>query len=81
MGDQPTVSPAQPGEHQRLLEGWLPLAQEADERYGWGLTATALEGMILAAAPRLRGAQSALEARAILWFAYQRQQNDEHTND
>lgn len=57
---------------QRLLEGWLPLAQEASLRFGWGLEAAALEALILAAAPALRAARSALEARSILWVVYAR---------
>lgn len=66
---------------QRILEGWLPLAQEANTHYGWGLGAADLEGLILAAAPRLQQTQSALEARAILWFAHARQQTSEDTHD
>ncbi len=60
------------GRQQRLLEGWLPLAQAASLRYGWGLDAAALEALILAAAPALGGARSALEAAAVLWAAYAR---------
>jgi hypothetical protein len=55
---------------QRLLEGWLPLAQESNAMYSWGLDAPALEALILAAAPILLDAQSALEAKALLWRAY-----------
>ncbi|NNJ11952.1 hypothetical protein EKD04_016585 [Chloroflexales bacterium ZM16-3] len=59
-----------PTEQQRLLEGWLPLAQDANQRYGWQLNAPALEALVLAAAPTLLHASSALAARAILWRAY-----------
>ena len=55
-------------EQLRLLESWLPLAQAANERDGWGLDAATLEGLILAAAPALAGAESLVEAHAILWY-------------
>lgn len=54
-------------EEQRLLEGWLPLAQDANEQYGWGLDGAKLEALILAAAPALRRSHTALEARTMLW--------------
>lgn len=57
---------------QRLLEGWLPLAQEASSRYGWELSPPAIEALILAAAPSLAQARSALDACAILWATYTR---------
>jgi hypothetical protein len=50
----------------RLLECWLPLAQELNETQGWGDDGHALERLIQAAAPALRGAVSADTARAIL---------------
>ncbi|HJZ50525.1 MAG TPA: hypothetical protein VKE41_25310 [Roseiflexaceae bacterium] len=53
---------------QRLLECWLPLAQELNERYGWGHDARTLEALLLAAAPALRQVHSAVEAHAILWY-------------
>lgn len=55
---------------QRLLEGWLPLAQEANLRYGWGLDAAGLEALILGAAPPLQHVRSTFEAYAILWSSY-----------
>lgn len=61
-------------QRQRLLEGWLPLAQEANLRYGWGLDAVGLEVLILGAAPALRHVQSTFEAYAILWSSYSRMQ-------
>ncbi len=54
----------------RLLECWLPLAQDVNVTGGWGFTAPALEALILAAAPALVQAHSRLEARAILWHYY-----------
>lgn len=56
----------------RLLEGWLPLAEEVNNQYGWSLDARAIEALILRAAPALRRAHSTLEARAMLWSTYQR---------
>ncbi len=59
---------------QRLLEGWLPLAQEANLRYGWELDAASLETLILDAAPALQHVRSTFEAYAILWSSYSRTQ-------
>lgn len=59
-----------PGLRQRILEGWLPLAQEASASYGWDLEAAALEALILSAAPALRQARTVFEARAMLRGAY-----------
>jgi hypothetical protein len=66
-----TVHPAgDAGERLRLLEHWLPLAQEANEQHGWGLEASALEALILAAAPALGDAGTTLAARATLWACH-----------
>lgn len=62
---------------QRLLEGWLPMAQEANLLYGWALDASALEALVLLAAPALRHARSPLEARAMLWSSYRKQHHEE----
>jgi hypothetical protein len=59
-------------ERQRLLEGWLPLAQDANDQYGWALDGPGLEILILRAAPALQAARTALEARAMLWSTYYR---------
>jgi len=72
----PDQKPLTQPERQRLLEGWLPLAQEANIQYGWALDAPALEAMILQAAPALAQAHSSFEARAILWVTYQLQQHE-----
>ncbi|MCS6880423.1 MAG: hypothetical protein RMK84_05325 [Oscillochloridaceae bacterium] len=64
-------------QRQRLLEGWLPLAQEANQRYGWELDAPALERLIISAAPALGLARSSFEAYAILWGAYTRLRRDD----
>lgn len=66
-----------PGQRQRLLEGWLPLAQEANQGYGWELDAAALEGLIISAAPALSLAHSSFEAYAILWGVYSRLRRDD----
>ncbi|HWQ11797.1 MAG TPA: hypothetical protein VNL77_03305 [Roseiflexaceae bacterium] len=50
----------------RLLECWLPLAQELNESQVWGDDATALEALIVAAAPALVAAVDTASARAIL---------------
>lgn len=55
---------------QRLLEGWLPLAQDVNAQYGWSLDGPELEALILRAAPALQHAHSTLEARAMLWSTY-----------
>jgi hypothetical protein len=65
------------GQRQRLLEGWLPLAQEANQGYGWDLDAAALEGLIISAASALGQARSSLEACAILWGVYTRLRRDD----
>jgi hypothetical protein len=69
-----STDPHPPLTQERLLEGWLPLAQEASRRYGWGLDAPALEALILRAAPLLRQVSSPLAAHAMLWMIYQQQQ-------
>ena len=56
---------------QRLLEGWLPLAQDANQQYNWALDAPTLEALVLEAAASLNHARSALEARAMLWHTFQ----------
>lgn len=72
------TSPSGPGpDGQRQIEGWLPLAQDANERYGWGLDAAALEAIIQRAAARLGQAGSSLAAYAILWATYHRAGKDE----
>lgn len=65
------------GGRQRLLEGWLPLAQDANQQYGWHLDGPALEALIIAAAPALAEARSPLAARAALWQRYQHDVKDE----
>jgi hypothetical protein len=64
-------------QRQRLLEGWLPLAQDANLLYGWQLDGAALEALIIAAAPALQAAASPLAARAALfWQRVRERQGD-----
>ena len=50
----------------RLLECWLPLAQELNEAQGWGDDTAALETLVLAATPALAAALDTTAARVIL---------------
>ncbi|NJO82651.1 MAG: hypothetical protein HC828_07380 [Blastochloris sp.] len=54
-----------------LLESWLPLAQDENERYGWGYDGLRLEQLILLAAPSLRHASTLLAVRALFWHYHQ----------
>lgn len=54
----------------RLLECWLPLAQQANQDFAWGCSPAELEALILAAAPDLAQTNSAMAARAVLWGQY-----------
>lgn len=54
----------------------MPLAQDANQRYGWDLHAAALERLIMTAAPALYRTRTVLEAYAILWGAYTRLRQD-----
>jgi hypothetical protein len=51
----------------RLLECWMPLAQQFNQDLRWGYVPHDLETLIIAAAPDLRHTDSAVTARAILW--------------
>jgi hypothetical protein len=51
----------------RLLECWLPLAQQLNQDLGWQRTSAELEALILAAAADLARTDSATTARAVLW--------------
>ncbi|MBK9713529.1 MAG: hypothetical protein IPO81_19845 [Kouleothrix sp.] len=57
-----------PAAHLRLLECWLPLAREINQRHGWGYDLGELEALILASAPALARAGTAPEAHGILWY-------------
>jgi hypothetical protein len=53
-------------QHLRLLECWLPLAQELCASEGWDNDPRELEALVLAAAPTLAAAPGPDAARAIL---------------
>lgn len=61
----------------RLLECWLPLAQELNAAQGWGDDARALEALIHAAAPALGAAESSACARAILLVYHTQQRHNQ----
>lgn len=61
-------------QRQRLLECWLPLAQQLLADGGISATPTQLEALVLAAAHELAQAHSASSARAVLWAQHRRTQ-------
>lgn len=63
---------SRPGLHtaQRVLEGWLPFAQDTNQLYGWQLDGPSLEALIIVAAPALMQSRTLLAARAVLWQRY-----------
>ena len=61
----------------RLLECWLPLAQQLNHDLGWQRTPAELEALILAAAADLARTDSATTARAVLWQQYLRERSDQ----
>jgi hypothetical protein len=60
----------------RLLECWLPLAQQLNQDLEWRRTPTELEALILAAATDLAQTDSATTARAVLWQQHLRERSD-----
>ena len=61
----------------RLVEGWLPLAQDVNQQYRLQLDGPKLEALIMTAAPALAEVQSTFGARAVVWQVYHRQAKDE----
>ena len=61
----------------RLLECWLPFAQQINQDLGWGYNAPDLEALILAAASDLAQTNSATTARAVLWRQHLRNQGEQ----
>lgn len=55
----------------RLLECWLPLAQEANQVCGWGYDAASLEALVLSAVPSLHQSHNRVTALAVLWYHHQ----------
>jgi hypothetical protein len=60
----------------RLLECWLPLAQQLNQDLEWQRTPAELEALILAAAADLALTDSATTARAVLWQQHLRERSD-----
>ena len=61
---------------QRLLECWLPLAQQVMQDIGAIYTPEELEALILAAAAELAETDSATTARAVLWTQHLRSRSN-----
>lgn len=61
---------------QRLLECWLPLAQQVLQDLGAAYTPAELEALVLAAADALATTDSASTARAVLWSQHLRRRSD-----
>jgi hypothetical protein len=60
----------------RLLECWLPLAQQLNQDLGWGCDVRGIEELILLAAADLAQTDSAMTARAVLWRQQLRNRSD-----
>ncbi len=58
----------------RMLECWLPLAQDTNQEQEWNCDGSTLEAIVLIALPALAQTCSAAEARAILARVYHLQQ-------
>jgi hypothetical protein len=61
----------------RLLECWMPLAQQFNYDLGWSYAPRDLEMLIIDAASDLTHTDSAVTARAILWREHLRRQHEE----
>ena len=72
-----TEQPIDATTRQRLLECWLPFAQQINQDLGWGYNAPDLEALILAAASDLAQTNSATTARAVLWRQHLRNQGEQ----
>ena len=70
----PTEQPISP-DRLRLLECWLPLAQQLNQDLGWQRNPTDLEALIMAAASELAQTDSATTARAVLWRQHLRERS------
>lgn len=51
----------------RLVECWLPLAEDVNRVYGWHDEPAQLESLVMTALPSLMQASSLLEAHLVLW--------------
>jgi hypothetical protein len=70
------IEPSALSDRLRLLECWLPLAQQVSEDLAWGYDPAGLETLILAAAADLSQTDSATTARAVLWRQHLRERSD-----
>ncbi len=61
----------------RLIECWMPLAQQFNYDLAWSYAPHDLETLIIDAAPDLAHTDSAVTARAILWRQHLRRQHEE----
>ena len=65
------------GRRQRLLECWLPLAQQVVQDLCSTYTPEELEALIFAAEPELAETDSATTARAVLWLQHLRNRSEQ----
>jgi hypothetical protein len=70
------IESSAPPDRLRLLECWLPLAQQVSQDLRWGYDPAGLEALILGAAADLAQTDSATTARAVLWRQHLREQSD-----
>lgn len=70
-----TIELPVPHDRLRLLECWLPLAQQLNQDLGWERNPTDLEALILATAAELAQTDSATTARAVLWRQHLRERS------
>jgi hypothetical protein len=68
--------PMDDARRQRLLECWLPLAQQVMQDLGATYTPAELEALILTAAGDLAETDSATTARAVLWRQHLRNRSN-----
>lgn len=59
----------------RLLECWLPLAQQLNQELGWERNPAELESLIVTTAADLAQTDSATIARAVLWRQHLRERS------
>jgi hypothetical protein len=69
------TEPSAPPDSLRLLECWLPLAQQLNQDLGWERNPADLESLILTAAADLARTDSATTARAVLWQQHLRERS------
>jgi len=60
----------EPDNRLRMLECWLPLAQEMNRTCGWGYEPPTIERLLLTALPDLSRTRTIFAARAVLWYHF-----------